>query len=161
MAVRNKEYSSVIDLIAAGANVNCRIKESAITPLVECVENFDYDIFYQLVKNGADISERVGPKYIENSKKISLLAYAMEKDVFHERAKETYDLILNNGGDRDINYAPKGYASPAEIAYIKGNAPVLELFKKYTDLKIRDEVYKRVEAKEQTKNIQTNSCKRK
>ena len=134
--IKEKNFETVKDSIKNGASLNGNIGDKFLTPLLLCLKNPDVKIFKYMVSKGADVNERIGYLDAEEWDKISLLQYAVD---IKEMPIDIIETIIENGGYRDINYAPKGTKSPAEIAIENNSVLLLENFKKYTDLRVNNE----------------------
>lgn len=133
-AIRDNDLETVKECVKRGVDVNRCFDINGSNPLYLCLmKNRDARMFRYLVANGADVTKRIGGEDVKNWLKPSLLSFAVDlADVPIEIVKT----ILENGGDRDINYAPKGQSSPLEEALRKKDVEMLKLFSKYCDFRI-------------------------
>lgn len=131
-AIRDNELETVKECIKKGVNVNQCFDLNGSTPIYLCLKKSkDPRMFQLLVKSGADVSKRYGSG--KEWEKFSLLHYALS---FGDVPKEIVKIILENGGDRDISYAPKGNLSPLEKTLNEENEDLLKLFSKYCDFRV-------------------------
>lgn len=139
-AILEDDYETIKKCVQLGVNVNQPYDFSGSTPLYLCLQkNKNPKVFEYLVKHGADVTKRIGDSHLKEWQKSSLLYFAL---TFHDIPVEIVKTILANGGDRDINYAPKGQRTPAEQAYVSGNTDLLKFYSRYCDIRISPELIK-------------------
>lgn len=139
-AILDDDYETIKKCVQLGVDVNQPYDCNGSLPLYLCLQkNKNPKVFEYLVKHGADVTRRVGDPHLKEWQKNSLLYFAL---TFHDVPIEIVKTILTHGGDRDINYAPKGQRSPAEKAYIDGNKDLLKFYSKFCDIKIGPELMK-------------------
>lgn len=152
IAVKDDNFYFVEKLVEAGADVNKPFGTLANTPLLECLRVKNVPMFKYLVEHGADVTQKIGTVDEKEYERESLLKYAITTS---DIPVEIIGTILKNGGFKDINYAPKGKDTPAEIAYKSRNIALLKMFSKYVDIKI-DVRYLEFEKKRNNHNKQVN-----
>lgn len=137
-AVKDNNLEVVKECVKNGVDVNKCYDINGSSPLYLCLQkNKDVALFRYLVANGADVTRRIGPDSVNNWKKPSLLSFAIEYDAPLEIIKT----IIEKGGDRDINYAPKGDYSPLEKAFMNKDKELVQLFSKYCDFRMTPKLF--------------------
>ena len=107
VAIHNNDLDRVKECVANGANVNTfEIAGKKYNPLYCCIQTQNVNILEYLIEQGADVTEKIG------NIKQSLLFCACSNPEFKFSIMLA---ILNNGGYKDINYAPVGGRSPMEL----------------------------------------------
>lgn len=120
VALDNKDMDAIKECVEQGADVNTfEIDGKKYNPLYCCIITENAKALDYLIKNGADVTEKLG------NRKQSLLfcACAQENPSIFMIAK-----ILENGGTQDVHYAPEGARSPMDLAKEANNQYLVQTF---------------------------------